>query len=128
MKLPLVSIVIVNWNGKGIIEECLESLYNLKHPTVEIVVVDNSSTDSSLPWLRSQSNIKLIENKKNEGFAKGSNIGFSYTHGKYVISLNSDMVVESSWLEEVVDCFEYDKSIGIIASRQMRYYEKDTID
>jgi GT2 family glycosyltransferase len=128
MSNPLVSIVIVNWNGEKLIAECLDSLQALEYANVEVIVVDNGSTDESLSFLRRQQGITLIQNDANYGFAKGNNIGFAIAKGKYVATLNSDIVVEPSWLNEPIRYLENDEKIGIISCRQMNYFKRDIID
>ena len=128
MEKPLVSIVILNWNGDGLIQECLESLALLEYAPIETIVIDNGSVDSSLPYLLSQKSIVLIENKKNTGFAKGNNIGFSRARGKYIAVLNNDTTVDLKWLNNPIQFLEQDDRIGIISCRQMNFYNHDLID
>lgn len=128
MENPLVSIVILNWNGDGLIQECLGSLSHLEYHPVEIIIVDNGSVDASLQWLRTQRGILLLENKENLGFAKGNNIGFIRARGKYIAVLNNDVIVEPSWLNDPIRNLENDERIGIISCRQMNYYKREIID
>ena len=128
MENPLVSIIILNWNGNGLIQECLDSLRALEYKKVEIIVVDNGSTDASLPYLQQRKDIILVRNGTNYGFAKGNNIGFEIAKGKYFAILNNDIVVEPFWLNEPIRYLEQDAQIGIISCRQMNYYKRDIID
>ena len=105
MDYPRVSIVIVNYNGKRHLPECLKSIQKLDYPKdcVEVIVVDNGSKDGSVellegrfPWVR------VLYNRKNEGFAKPSNDGARAATGEYVAFLNNDMRVERDWLAELV--------------------------
>jgi GT2 family glycosyltransferase len=128
MENPLVSIIVLNWNGDGLIQECLESLAKMEYSPVEIIVIDNGSVDSSLPYLLRQKSIELVENKENTGFAKGNNIGFSRARGKYLAVLNNDTTVDAKWLNEPVHFLEHNERIGIISCRQMSYYNHDIID
>ena len=128
MANPLVSIVILNWNGDGIVQECLSSVYETEYSDIEIIVVDNGSADGSRAWLRRQRKITLVENERNEGFARGTNIGFSRVRGVYAVALNNDMVVEPSWLNEPVRRLEQDARVGIVACRQMMYHDRATVD
>jgi hypothetical protein len=128
MANPLVSIVVLNWNGDGYLQECLSSVCKTEYAGIEIIVVDNGSTDDSLAWLRRQEKIALIENSRNEGFARGNNTGFAHARGRYVVALNNDMVVEPSWLNEPVRRLEEDAGVGIVACRQMNYRDRETVD
>jgi hypothetical protein len=72
----IVSIVIPHWNNIDILSECLQSISSTEFTDVEIIVVDNASSDHSVQWVKSNyPNIKLIENDKNHGYAGGCNIG-----------------------------------------------------
>jgi GT2 family glycosyltransferase len=128
VKGPLVSLIVLNWNGASLIEECIESLKRLDYKNTEIIVVDNASDDGSLSVLRRTDGIRLIANEKNLGYAAGSNAGFAAARGKYVALVNNDVVVEPSWLGEAVACLESDESAGMVSCRQMNYFERNRID
>jgi GT2 family glycosyltransferase len=103
--LPKVSIVIVNFNGKQHLNACLTSILRLNYPKdlIEVIIVDNNSTDGSIELLQSKySWVKLIRNSKNEGFAKPSNDGARAAKGELVAFLNNDMRVQRDWLIELV--------------------------
>jgi hypothetical protein len=128
MGSPLVSCVVLNWNGSSFIKECIDALKKLDYSNVEIIVVDNASTDSSLDILGAIDNITIVRNPANLGYAAGNNVGFRVAKGAYVATINNDIVVEPTWLNESVAVLERDGSIGIISSRQMNYLRRDTID
>jgi len=128
MSTPLVSLIVLNWNGESIIEECIESLQKLHYKNIEIIVVDNASSDRSLAILDSIKNIMVIKNKTNAGYAGGNNIGFSFAKGTYVATINNDIVVEPSWLDPIIPLFEINPAIGIIGGRQMNYFDRSKID
>jgi GT2 family glycosyltransferase len=95
-----LSIVIVSWNAKSYIQECLESaqLYSASNPS-ELIVVDNASTDGSAELISTRfPQVKLIRNSSNLGFAKANNIGIALCSGRYVCLVNSDV-------KFVHDCF-----------------------
>jgi len=115
MKNPLVSIIILNWNGKKNVIRCLRSLQKITYTPVEMIVVDNNSSDGSqelvkkkFPWVR------LIKNKKNYGYSGGNNIGIRASCGKYVFILNNDTEVEKNFLQPLVKRCESDLTIGCI--------------
>lgn len=115
----LVSVIVLNWNGEGVIGPCLESLLGQTYQPREIIVVDNGSTDGSLEVIkeRYQSSVILIENKKNLGFAEGVNIGIRASSGEFIALLNDDAVAEEDWIENLVKGFERAPSIGMCASK-----------
>lgn len=125
---PLVSIIILNWNGKEHIGECLSSVLASNYPTFEIIVVDNASTDGSIDIIKQTEKVILIQNQCNAGFAAGNNIGFSAAKGKYVVTLNNDTTVEPDWLNEPVRRFENEEKTGLISCRQMDYYKRELIN
>lgn len=109
MELPKVSIVIANLNGKHHLRECFGSIKKLRYPSdkVEVVVVDNGSTDGSAEFISEGYGwVKLIRNSKNEGFAKPSNDGARAASGDCVAFLNNDMRVEPDWLIELIRSME----------------------
>ncbi len=100
---PLVSILIVNWNGKKHLEICLSSLSKITYKNVEILVVDQGSVDGSVKYLEdNHKNINVIKLDKNVGFAAGSNVGFKHAKGDFVLFLNNDTRVKQDFLEPLV--------------------------
>jgi GT2 family glycosyltransferase len=113
-KLPSISIIIVNHNGKNYILNCLGSLQNLQYPKdlVEIIIVDNNSTDGSAEVIRKfYQNVKIIELKKNYGFCLPNNLGARAACGDYLVFLNNDTQVYPDWLIELVKPLSYDPLI-----------------
>ncbi len=91
----VVSVVIVNWNAKRYLEECLSTLTeDVCAFPMEIIVVDNASTDGSPDMIKEKfPHVKLINNKENLGFAKANNIGIKQASGNYLALVNSDVHV-----------------------------------
>jgi GT2 family glycosyltransferase len=116
---PLVSAVVVNWNGADCVDGCLASLLNQTWPALEIIVVDNGSTDGSRELLRSRygPRITLIESPVNLGFAGGNNLGIRAAKGAYVALLNNDAVAQPGWIGALVAAAEADARIGMCASK-----------
>jgi GT2 family glycosyltransferase len=129
MSGPLISIIILNWNGSDCIGECIESVDKTTYKNIEIIVVDNASTDGSAQMVQIKyPRVKLLYLKENIGFAAGNNRGFLAAQGKYVATLNNDVVVEPEWLNQPVELLENDSAVGIIACRQMNYYNHEKMD
>ncbi len=112
-KIPLVSIVILNYNGIDYTINCLESIKKSVFKDYEIIVVDNGSTDNSVEVLSKRKDIRLVQNEKNTGFAEGNNIGTRVARGAYVCLLNNDTLVHKNWLKELVDAAGKDNSIAV---------------
>ena len=125
---PLVSIVVVNYNGLKDLKLCFDSLYNLNYKNFELIFVDNNSQDNSVDFIRKNYPIvKIIELKKNYGFARGNNIGVAEASGEYIVLLNNDTVVDKNWLTELVKVAEQSNNIGIIGSKNYYYHDKTEI-
>ena|SRR5271157_1333892 len=128
MENPLISLIILNWNGKECIDECLESVIKTEYKNIEIIVVDNGSTDDSLQRITKHPKVTLITLKENIGYAAGNNAGFRQAKGDFIATINNDVIVEPHWLKQPLEFLKKDPLIGIIACRQMKYDFRDTID
>ena len=111
-----LSIIIVNWNTKKLLQDCLTSIYkDTKKFNIEIFVIDNGSTDGSINLINEKfPQVILIENKVNLGFAKANNVGITKSKGKYVCLVNSDIVVKSGCFSNLYNYMEEFLDIGII--------------
>src|SRR5688572_2558689 len=116
---PLVSAVVVNWNGADCVDACLASLLRQTWPALEIIVVDNGSRDGSRELLRTRygAHVALIESPVNLGFAGGNNLGIRAAKGAYVVLLNNDAVAEPDWVAALVRTAEADAHVGMCASK-----------
>ena len=116
-----VFIIVLNWNGLSDTLECLASLRALDYPNYSVVVVDNGSTDGSVPALREQfPEAHIIENTHNLGYAEGNNQGISYALAQgagFVLVLNNDTVVEPALLTKLVSAAETHPDAGILSPR-----------
>lgn len=126
MEYPLVSIIIVNFNGEKWLESCLNSLNSMTYKNFEIIIVDNDSNDSSIEIIKRYENIKLIKNNENSGFAKGNNIGLKYSSGDYILLLNNDTIVEKDFLSKLVHKMTNNSKIGSVQPKiyQMTNHKK----
>lgn len=122
-----VYLVVLNWNGKGFVRECLDSL-SKQTQKAEIVLVDNGSTDGSVELIeKNYPKIHLIKEKKNHGFAGGVNIGIRYAMSKSadaVALFNNDAVADKDWLKNLVDALGSSPETGIVTCRLMRKNKK----
>lgn len=94
-----LSVILVSYNSARVLKPCLEYLRqrlqsNFAAHESEIIVVDNHSTDGSLPWLKKQKNLKLSLLKENIGFGRANNVGLQIARGKYVLFLNTDVYLQ----------------------------------
>jgi hypothetical protein len=114
---PKIFAVILNYNGRDTIKMCLDFVFQSDYPNLEVVVVDNNSTDESLELAKKFfSKFHFIKNEKNLGFAAGNNVGIKFALEKmadYVFLLNNDARIEKNTLSELVRKTEERKDIGI---------------
>ncbi|WP_370327775.1 glycosyltransferase [Euzebya sp.] len=103
--LPTVTVVIINYNGGDFLLPCLQSVLDQDYPAdrVEVLLIDNHSTDGSLEKARAQfPTIRIVENERNGGFAPVVNQGARLGRGEYVALLNTDAVADPTWLRELI--------------------------
>lgn len=122
MDEPLVSVIVLNYNGMEVIESCLRSLLETDYKNFEVIIVDNASDDGSLAVAESilqQSKVKyvIIKNRKNEGYAKGFNIGAKFARGKYIVFANNDCEFTRGWLRELIRELEADSQLALVESK-----------
>jgi GT2 family glycosyltransferase len=120
----LVSVIIVNWNGRDYLNECLASLRRQTHRELEVIVVDNASTDGSVDLARSHfPQARYIVNPTNTGFARGNNIGIAAARGEWIALLNNDAVADDRWVEQLLAVAGNDPATGMVASKVV-YYDR----
>ena len=103
---PLVSVIVLNYNAGELLLNCIESIKKSSYKNLEIIVVDNISTDKSQKTCKEKHpDIKLIQNNENFGYCEGNNIGIREAKGDYIIILNPDTIVESNWIEELISAY-----------------------
>jgi len=103
---PLVSVIVLNYNAGELLLNCIESIKKSAYKNLEIIVVDNISTDKSQRICKEKyPDIKLIQNDENFGYCEGNNIGIREAKGDYIIILNPDTIVESNWIEELISAY-----------------------
>jgi len=115
--LELTSIVILNFNGLGDIKTCLSSISECTSEPYEIIVIDNASTDGSRKFLRSLSDILLIENKTNIGCPPARAQAMALAKGEYLVFLDNDTVVTPGWLAKFQDHFKAHPQLGLLGPR-----------
>jgi hypothetical protein len=115
-----LSVIIVSWNTKKLLADCLDSIFNqTKDLDYEVIVVDNGSTDGSVDLIKKlkHQNLQLIENKDNLGFSKANNQGLKMARGQYFLLLNSDTKVVGQALKNLVDFAKQKPLLGVVGPR-----------
>ncbi len=129
MKDSQVDVVIVNWNGKHFLSDCLDSVYGQSHRDKRIVLVDNGSDDGSVEYVSSRyGDTEIIPLKENRGFTGANNIGIRSGAGDFVALLNNDAVAHEDWLKESLECLKLYPDAGFCASKIVNFYRRDAID
>jgi hypothetical protein len=117
--MELISVIVLNYNGKGFLNSCLSSLASQTYSDFEVIVVDNGSRDGSpeyieenYPWVR------LAKNDENLGFAGGTNVGIRAAKGEFIITLNNDSRADSRFIEELIKPMA-DPEVGVCAAKML---------
>jgi GT2 family glycosyltransferase len=98
---PKVSVIILNYNGLGFLPRCLETLRQTTYSPLELIVVDNDSTDGSIHYLcENHPEVRLIECHENLGYSRAYNAAIAQVDSDYVVLLNFDVEVEPGWLDQ----------------------------
>jgi len=125
-----IAIVILNWNGKQLLEKFLPSIVKYSDfDPVEIYVADNDSTDDSVDFVKqAYPQIKIIQNNINGGFAKGYNDALKHVDADIYALVNSDIEVTEGWLNPVIAAFENEPNTAIIQPKILDYKNKNKFD
>jgi len=128
----LVSIVILNYNGKKFLNKNLTSVFQSDYPNFEVILVDNGSSDQSVNFVKSHfrqtANFKIIVNSKNLGASEGRNIGIKNARGEIIVFLDNDTIVHPKWLTTIVHELKKDPSLGAVQCKILRAENPKLID
>ena len=128
-KSPKVSVIIPHWNGIEILGPCLRSLEASQYDHLEIIVVDNASSDDSVAFMhREFPGVKVIENSVNLGFAGGCNVGLREIESDYYLILNNDTTHDPDWINPLVEQMESDINIAAVQPKIMSAQNPEVFD
>lgn len=124
------AVVILNWNGKQILEQFMGSIVKHSHfPDVKLYLIDNASTDESVAFIQSNfPQITIIQLEKNYGFAEGYNRGLKQIDADVYVLLNSDVEVTENWLPPLLDTLDNDITIGACMPKVKSFKQRDTFE
>lgn len=129
MPHPRVAVVILNWNGKSLLEQFLPFLEKSSYPNLELIVADNGSSDNSVSFLQQHyPQIKIIKLSQNIGYAGGYNAALQEVEASYYILLNSDVEVSTDWIEPMVDLMESNSTIAACQPKLLSYHHKNQFE
>jgi len=124
----LISVIVVNWNRRELLRECLASLGGQRDASFETIVVDNGSTDGSAEMAEGAFGARLIRNPDNRGFCAANNQGIAAARGDLIALLNNDAVADPGWLATLAAVFPRDAGIGMAASKILDFEDPTRID
>jgi len=126
---PLVSVIIINFNGKKYLKNCFDSLYAGTYKNFEIILVDNGSCDGSVDFIRESYKSVITQGLgSNYGLAIASNKGASVAKGKYLFFYNNDTIADANLIHNLVDALEKDPHIGIAGCQTYTYEDRKLIN
>ncbi len=125
-----LAVVILNWNGKQLLEKFLPSIEKYsKLNNVEIVVADNDSKDDSVNFIKQKyPRVKIVQNLENGGYAKGYNDALQHINADIYALVNSDIEVTEGWLNPIIKTFENEPNTAIIQPKILDYTDKDLFE
>ncbi|MCL4552356.1 MAG: glycosyltransferase family 2 protein, partial [Candidatus Marsarchaeota archaeon] len=124
-----MTVIVVNWNGRRYLESCLSSILAQTYRNLEVVLVDNGSTDRSVEFVAERfPEVRVLVNQENVGFAAANNQAIEVTRGEYVALLNNDTYADPAWLERLVAAMEVNPRVGACASKMLLAEEQEIID
>jgi GT2 family glycosyltransferase len=111
--MPGVTALVLNWNGARVVGDCVRSLQAQDYPAVQILVVDNASTDGSADMIRREfPGVRLHVNDKNLGFGGGNNVGIRLAETPYILMCNNDTRIQPDAVRRLVAAMEADSKAG----------------
>ena len=113
---PLVSVIVVSWNVAESLRRCLESVFASKYPHLEVLVIDNASSDASASVAKSYP-VQFIQNTKNLGFPKAVNIGLRQSRGDYLLVLNPDTRLPTGFFTQAIQFFTAFADAGLMGPK-----------
>lgn len=126
---PLVSVIILNHNGKDHLEACFTSIINQNYPDTEIIMVDNGSSDGSVELVKEKfPQVKVVQLKSNQGFADGNNRGIRQAEGNYLFILNNDTELDKNCILEMVKVAESKPDAAAIAPKMKMFYLRNFLN
>lgn len=124
---PLVSIVVLNWNGLEDTKICLDHIRKLTYTNYEVILVDNGSKPQEKHYLSQLPDITYINNSINRGFTGGHIDGLSECSGDYILLLNNDAVIKADYIDAALATFATDPSIAAVGGKAFFWNEDNPI-
>lgn len=124
-----ITVIIPHYNGEEILRDCLASLYTSTHLGIHTILVDNASTDGSVPMVKAKfPAVEIIQLEQNHGFAGACNVGVNTAETPYVLILNNDTIHKPGWIELLFSKLQSDDKIAVVQPKLLSYQNRDYFD
>jgi GT2 family glycosyltransferase len=124
LSTALVSVLVLNYNGKKFLKDCFDSLKSANYSPIEILLIDNKSTDDSILFTKENyPDVQIVQTHANQGYSRAYNIAFKYARGKYAVLLNNDVKVHPDWLGPMVAVAEKEPEIAALQPKILSMME-----
>jgi hypothetical protein len=125
MTAPPVSIIIVSWNAKSVVQKCLPSVVATDYPNLEIIFADNASTDGTAAWIaREYPEVKIVRHPDNWLFCRGNNAALPHATGRFVVLLNNDVEVPPDWLDPLVEAAVQSPDVAAVQPKMLQFDDR----
>jgi len=125
---PRLSVLIPNWNGAAHLPTCFDALARQTYPNLETILIDNASTDDSIPLTETRYPwVKILRLPENIGLTGALNFGIKHATGQIIAPLNNDTEVDAHWAEALVHALQSRPEAGMAASKMLLFDRRDTI-
>lgn len=125
---PLVSLVVLNWNGLQDTKKCIESLNQLYYRNKEIIIVDNGSVDGSKEYLKKLKGITFVDLPENTGFTGGHIAGRNVSKGDYIALINNDLVLNKNWLNACLETFTKHPDAAVVGGKAYKWDAQNPVN
>ena len=124
-----LAVVILNWNGKKYLDQFVPIILDRMPEYAELIVADNASTDGSVELMRKRfPEVRIIQNDRNEGFAKGYNVALKQIEAQYYCMLNSDIEVTEHWIEPCIELMDANENVAAVQPKLLSYNHRDEFE
>lgn len=125
----LASVIIINRNGRIFLNGCIDSVKKQSHNKIEIILIDNASTDESISIVQyNHKEVIIIANSNNEGYSKAANTGIVKSKGEFILILNPDIVLTPNFVENCLLAIRKDEKIGSVSGKLLRFKSEHKFD
>ncbi|MFB6232184.1 MAG: glycosyltransferase family 2 protein [Salinibacter sp.] len=124
-----MSIIIVSWNARSLVERCLPSVMATDYSNFEVIFADNASSDGSAAWVaREYPEVKIVRHPENWLFCRGNNAAVPHASGEYVVLLNNDVEVPPGWLRPLVDVMTRHNDVAAVQPKLLQYDDRSQFE